>query len=177
MGYYNNSHISWSKMRKILEQENICESLKGRVQYFQTSYGSGSQTRIAIRVDKKEVLKSSYYPFWRGVVDIATTERAMTGKTDYNSAVNKMRNQGQDDSFFHSFYQYQNQSIDKSLTDENPFVRLFAIMDRRVGKRTLQKLVHETEKQPAWLQPFYRLRLEADGVLKDKLTKSSQKGK
>ena len=30
--------LSWSAMRKVLEDENICDSLKGRVQYFVTRY-------------------------------------------------------------------------------------------------------------------------------------------
>ena len=28
MGYYERRQISWRKMRKVLEQENICEALK-----------------------------------------------------------------------------------------------------------------------------------------------------
>ena len=31
--------LSWSAMRKVLEDENICDSLKGRVQYFVTRLG------------------------------------------------------------------------------------------------------------------------------------------
>ena len=30
--------ISWSAMRKKLETENICDSLKGRINYFATRY-------------------------------------------------------------------------------------------------------------------------------------------
>ena len=66
--------------------------------------------------------------------------------------------------FYAAFHTYQNSSIDESLISPDPVVRLFAIMDRRVGKRRLQTLTLEVEEQPEWLQTFYRLRLAADGV-------------
>ena len=51
--------ISWSDMRKTLERENICSSLKGRIQYFQTRYrGAHDQhSRIAFRFDEKKFLR------------------------------------------------------------------------------------------------------------------------
>jgi len=44
-------------------------------------------------------------------------------------------------------------------------VRLLAVLDRRVGKRTLEKLKDEVDKQPEWLKKFYLLRLEAEGII------------
>jgi len=169
MGYYDNSHVSWSKMRKVLEKDNICESLKGRIQYFQTWYGSHSHTRIAIRIDKKEVFRSSFYHYWKDVLALAQANKRETGNFNYAKAHEETQNQGKDDSFFQSFHKYHNQSIEKSLNDPNPFVRLFAIMDKRVGKRRLQKLICEVKKQPDWLQQFYQLRLDADGIGTKKL--------
>ncbi len=64
--------------------------------------------------------------------------------------------------FYAAFYAYQNNSIEESLLSLDPVVRLFAIMDKRVGKRRLQSL--DITSQPGWLQMFYRLRLEADGI-------------
>lgn len=55
--------ISWSGMRKVLEQDNICESLKGRVQYFATRYREShdQEGRIAIRIDGREIFQSCFY--------------------------------------------------------------------------------------------------------------------
>lgn len=49
--------ISFSAMRKKLEQEYICSSLKGRVQYFATRYRKvhHREGRIGIIFDKQEV--------------------------------------------------------------------------------------------------------------------------
>ena len=144
------SGISWSAMRKILEQENICDSLKGRVQYFQTRYPKAHDHhgRIAVRLDKKEIFKAHYF-------DTAHNPDIRNGHW-------------YDASFYGAFYEYQNNNIDKSLESSDPLIRLFAIMDRRVGKRRLEKLQQEVEKQPEWLQIFYKLRLEARGFLADK---------
>ena len=56
-------HQSWSKIRKKLEQEYLCESLKGHVQYFFTIYHGGPDDpgRFAVRVDGKEVWNAHAY--------------------------------------------------------------------------------------------------------------------
>jgi len=69
-----------------------------------------------------------------------------------------------DSSFYGAFYEYHNSSIDKSLESLDPLVRLFAIVDRRVGKRRLEKIQQEVEKQPEWLQAFFKLRLVETGL-------------
>ena len=59
---------------------------------------------------------------------------------------------------------YRQQGVQTSLNGENPLVRMFAILDRRVGRRTLERERARLEEQPEWLRPFYRLRLEAEGM-------------
>ena len=41
---------------------------------------------------------------------------------------------------------------------------MFAILDRRVGKRTLEKLKDTLDEQPEWLKQFYILRIEAENL-------------
>ena len=60
--------------------------------------------------------------------------------------------------------EYRNQDIGESLSSENPIVRMFAISDRRVGKRTLVKEKSTIEQQPEWLKQFYYLRFEAEKI-------------
>jgi len=42
---------------------------------------------------------------------------------------------------------------------------MFAILDRRVGKRTLKEIADTVSDQPEWLQQFYQLRLDAEGII------------
>ena len=41
---------------------------------------------------------------------------------------------------------------------------MFAVLDRRVGKRTLVSIKDEVFEQPEWLAFFYKLRLEAENI-------------
>ena len=67
-----------------------------------------------------------------------------------------------DDEFCDALAAYRTQDIAASLHSENPLVRMLAILDRRVGKRTLSALRDTVSQQPEWLQNFYRLRMDAE---------------
>jgi len=60
--------ISWSAMRNVLEKKNICDPLKGRVQYFATSYRKAHDEtgRVSARLDGNEVFKS-HWEYWYGI--------------------------------------------------------------------------------------------------------------
>lgn len=167
--------ISWSAMRKILEEENICDSLKGQIRYFVTRYTKShdQEGRVAILRNGEEIFKSNFYD-WDRKRDEAWTEIdiAKGRGTSYNESGEQMElgalNKGGFDqySLYRAFHEYQNQSIHKSLSSVNPIVRLFAILDKRAGKRTLERLRYKAKSQPKWLQEFYILRLHADGIIK-----------
>ena len=55
-------------------------------------------------------------------------------------------------------------NMTKKIQSNNPIVRMFAILDRRIGKRTLEKLKDTLAEQPEWLKQFYILRFEAENL-------------
>ena len=55
-----------------------------------------------------------------------------------------------------------NQPAEASLLSDDPPVRMFAILDRRIGKRTLRKIQQALPLQPDWLAQFYRPRFCAE---------------
>ena len=69
-----------------------------------------------------------------------------------------------DNEFCEALENYRNQSIQCSIQSENPLERMFAILDRRIGKRTLNNVTESIEKQAEWLQFFYQLRLDAENI-------------
>ena len=71
-----------------------------------------------------------------------------------------------DDEFCDALAAYRTQDIAASLHSEDPLVRMLAILDRRVGKRTLSALRDTVSQQPEWLQNFYRLRMDAEDFQK-----------
>lgn len=162
---------SWSGMRKQLEQEYICDALKGRIQYFATRYRQShdQEGRVAVRLDGEEIFKSCYYAWQEKREEViksnAVSKSEATSYWDYWDKVHlETRNHGGFDQygFYQAFHEYQNQSIEESLESKDPVVRLFAVLDQRVGKRRLEKIKDSIPSQPAWLQVFYRLRLEAE---------------
>lgn len=42
---------------------------------------------------------------------------------------------------------------------DDPIIRILAILDRRVGRRTLQKIRQQAPDLPPWVRQFYDLRL------------------
>ena len=75
--------VTWSGMRKKLEQEYLADCLKGRIQYYVTAYrkSADEEGRAAIRLDGKEILKGSYFNMWHRWNDehYALDDRNLTG--------------------------------------------------------------------------------------------------
>lgn len=174
---------SWSGIRKRLEHDLLCEKLRGRVQYFITKYNNAHDEsgRFAILVDGEEVIRGNEFLYYQKYLPIEcklkeeenVPRRRWNGKTiefeEENELVEEkiqalMKECGEVDvyQFTDAIEQYLNQTIQESLVSDNPFVRMFAVLDRRVGQRTLCTLASDVENQPEWLQNFYRLRLQAE---------------
>ena len=48
---------------------------------------------------------------------------------------------------------------------ENLIVRIFAVLDRRVGKRRLALMKETIAEEPDTFQEFYAIRLKAEGLI------------
>ena len=70
-----------------------------------------------------------------------------------------------DADFINSITIYLKTDITASLNSDNYLLRVFAFMDRRVGKRTLIKIKDDVEKLPDWVKQFYQIRCEEDGIV------------
>lgn len=64
-----------------------------------------------------------------------------------------------------AFREFDNQSIEDSLKSEDLLVRIFAILDRRVGKRRLSQMKESIHNEPENFQAFYMIRMEAENLL------------
>ncbi len=157
---------TWSKIRQKLEQEYLAESLRGRLTYFVTCYHAthdGDEGRAAIRLDGAEILKSNYYDrmgaMWAHYY-AAPEEHDFMLRSSSLAALHDGEFYQKD--FYRAFNEFDSQSISESLQSENALVRMFALLDRRTGKRTLEKLRSTVGDLPEWLQMIYYIRLEAE---------------
>ena len=66
--------------------------------------------------------------------------------------------------FFDALEEYFSSSIEKSLISADMVIKILSLIDRRVGKRTLQKLNESIKSESDMIKYFYKLRCDAEGV-------------
>ena len=160
---------TWSGIRHKLETEYLVPSLRGHIQYFATSYSKSPdhEGRAAIRYNGKEIIKGNY---WNQYVKAHlfpkddTYDRRM--RESFPFIDNTALELGVFDQrcFYQAFEEFDNQNIDKNLSSDNLIVRIFAILDRRVGKRRLISMRNFMEDQPPVFQEFYAIRVHHEGL-------------
>ena len=148
---------TWGSIRKKLEQELLADRLKGRVQYFVTRYREShdEEGRASIRLDGKEILQGNFYRYDRYDYPVPSDRTVDLGAFDQRA-------------FYDAYWEFNKQSIEESLNSKNLIVRIFAILDRRVGKRRLLQMRETIQNEPRNFQIFYAIRMEAEGLLTEK---------
>ncbi|WP_394266938.1 hypothetical protein [Anaerotignum sp.] len=166
---------TWSGMRNKLENDYLCPALRDHIQYFITSYSKSADHvgRAAIRLDGVEVLQSNYFTYFENVwtkfhrLRSTTLKDCDSAKEAIDQAHAYALERGAFDQkvFYEAFDIFDNQSIEKSLVSDNPIVRIFAILDRRLGKRRLLALEESMEQELDWVRAFYVIRMQAEGLM------------
>lgn len=160
---------TWSGIRNKLENDYLAESLRGHIQYYATSYSRSPdhEGRAAIRYDGKEIIKGCYWNNWVKAhlfprddtyEKRISEEMAFMDDTALKLGIFDQR------CFYNAFEEFDNQSIEESLKSENLLVRIFAILDRRVGKRRLKSMKETILNEPETFQEFYAIRVKAEGI-------------
>lgn len=180
---------SWSGMRKYLEQEMLAGSLQGRVRYGCTAYvGMDGCHIFEVCIDGEQVKRFSWETVNTYFINNGYKEHeAPFGIAEYwesfwellDNIPMQSRTEYTDNEFCEALEQYRNQSVQDSICSENPLIRMFAILDRRTGKRTLEKNKQLIRSQPEWLQKIYQIRMDAeqkDVKLTEKTEEKEQKG-
>lgn len=160
----------WSNIRKKLEIEYLAKSLQGHIEYYATSYSKSPDHvgRAAIRYDGKEIIKGCYWNNWlkAGLFpkDETYAKRMRTEMAYIDDTVLKL---GVFDQccFYASFAEFDNQSIEASLKSDDLIVRIFAVLDRRIGKRRLELMKETISSEPETFQTFYAIRAKAEGIV------------
>lgn len=158
---------SWAGLNKQLS-EKLCNSLKNRITYFLTRYHDvhNSYGRAAILLDGKELVNFAWIEMYHQEMDISAAHEEnkrtsyedilveLKPKWDVSCTYNEM-------DFLAAALRFWNMSIQEALESEDYLIKIFAILDKRIGQRVLQRISVEGEYRmyPKWVQQFYDLRL------------------
>ena len=175
---------SWSNLKKQMN-DLLCDSLKGKITYFYTSYHDvhNAYGRATINYGKKELAAFSWdigYAKWDDEYTVLNetnvniqTLGSFQAVWDEQKRVQEELNKSKwmpegklsETDFIKAVTTYLKTDVATALCSPNYLLRVFAYMDRRVGKRTLVKIKDEVEKLPDWVKQFYQIRCEEDGIV------------
>lgn len=162
--------MSWSGIQKRLEKEFLAEKLRGRVEYHCPAYEKRPDEHTVVTLDGRELLPGKFFTFDR--LAVANIHRALykagglTRPEMWSRTMITALEKGILDSsiVFFTAHTFVNSPIEASLFGENPLARMYALLDRRTGKRRLKQLAAELNEEPEWLQQFYLIRLQAENI-------------
>ncbi len=158
---------TWSGIRNKLETDYLAQALRGHIQYFATSYSRcpDHEGRASIRLDGKEILSGGSYNQWVKAALYPLDEKyeqRLHGEHPFLDEVALDLGCFDQRCFYRAFAIFDNQSVEKSLVSDNLLVRIFALLDRRVGKRRLLALNNHMTSEPSMIQLFYAIRSNAE---------------
>lgn len=147
--------MQWSKL-KARVKDLICPELSGRIDFHLTSYRKSHDEadKVWITIDGRRAFCCKHYPHYRAKV--AAYQCGLTGEA-VNSVLREVEIFHPKD-FGDATRAYLDMPVRDALKSPDPFIKAFAIVDRRVGSRTLKELeLSKTEHTP--VKAFYELRL------------------
>lgn len=159
-----NHYKSWAGLNKQLSGF-LCEALKDRITYFLTRYHDvhNAYGRAAVLLDKTELVDFTWtegyeqeYAFSRlhdNGIKWNRMEEILKPEWDENCTYSEM-------DFLSAATEFLQMPISEALNSDNYIIRILAILDKRVGKRTLQAIRSESSDimLPEWVKQFYELR-------------------
>ena len=158
---------NWKHTKKLLEGL-LCDKLKDRITYQLHCYRPDDDWtgHLEILLDKKPIFRAgsclAKNPNYCVHMSEAEIRRIMmkylkTDSVNGSAGVNSTSIRTATGLFLSS-------DMETNLKSGSPFINALSVLDRRVGKRRLQKIADRgSSVAPMWAWPFYEARFEAEG--------------
>jgi hypothetical protein len=166
------SHMKWTKLRSRI-RGTLAPSLADRLDIHQARYGSKEEEgRVWFTWDGEEIASFDSFKYWTlypARKKALWKEIESDLSIDMNDALNKLDveliNEGvyTDWTALTELQDYLNLSIGEALESPSPLSRAVAMVDRRLGKRTLTRLAANDEWYPL-ANRLLRIRFDAEGM-------------
>ena len=149
----------WTKIRKKL-LETLPESLKGKIDFQMAAYRFGWRS-----IDKGHQLPTITI-MYNGEIVLRTYQYLDYIKNNYHYEMYD-RLYFDTDHFLDSFRKYHSMKHYDACRLDDVYFRLFALLDRRVGKRTLVRMMSDLNRcLIPELSRICRIRFEVEGIKK-----------
>lgn len=170
--------MKWSQLKKRIEA-NFADSLAGRVQVWVTRYRNSPEHdgEAWFTLDGERFAGLSTAGFFKQINQTDTELRATTdAPSEYSNenadaywqvrtdAERLTREAGQAPlwDFTNACHSYLSSSIDEALNSDDLFLRALVMLDRRFGKRRLQKF--NSSNESPLVKQLFELRCELEGI-------------
>ncbi len=158
--------MKWSQLKKRIE-EHFTDCVKGRIKIGSTSYNRAHDQigRGWIQIDGKEIINMCSSKF---EAEQYARHREQQ-RNDYEKITEELNvsNLFAQWDWHRSLYAYLNLSINDIQKSENTLIRALGMLDKRLGKRSLQKI--DIAKENELVKRLYYLRCDAEGILRQKV--------
>lgn len=164
---------SWFNLKKQME-DLLCDKLKGKITYFLTRYHNvhDAYGRATINYLGKELICFSFKEGFIQDYDVSAAYQLRNkDKAACSEITKKLTNEKwmkeailSEHDFLSSILEYLESKITLLLSSDNYLLRIFAVLDRRIGKRTLEKIKYDMVSLPSWVVQFYKIRLDVEGI-------------
>ncbi|QQS42393.1 MAG: hypothetical protein IPM63_05475 [Acidobacteriota bacterium] len=146
--------MQWSKLKSRVKSF-IAPELRHRIDFHLTSYrrSHDGADKVWITVDGERVFDCKHYP--REWAEADLYQRGLE-RDEISPALAAAEIHGPAD-FGNAMRIYLRIPVEEALRSSDPIVRAFAIIDRRVGKRTLEKL-EVSDADHTLVKMFYDVR-------------------
>jgi hypothetical protein len=147
--------MQWSKLKSRVK-DFICPELKDRIDFHLTSYRKSHDgaDKVWITVDGERVISCKHYPFEFGERELVWLEEKTLEEAKVSLNEKEIH---RPEEFGDSMRNYLDMPIEEALRSSNPFIKAFALVDRRTGKRTIQNLAI-SDSEHTLVKAFYNLR-------------------
>jgi hypothetical protein len=147
--------MQWSKLKSRVK-DFISPELKDRIDFHLTSYrrSHDEADKVWITIDGERIFSCKHYPYEFG-------ERQLVWFDGLNSeqAINALNQKEVHNpkEFGEAMRVYLDLPVEEALRSRNPFIKAFALVDRRVGQRTIEK-IKISDFEHSLVKAFYNLR-------------------
>ena len=141
--------MRWSKLKSEIES-GICDSLKKRISIHSTAYGACTCGHAWITMDKEVIANFCTRAFWNtGPKFDESKGRFVSGEIPegknkkYEKQFVDYGEMSRQDVYKACWEFLNNLSIEEAISSDDPLIQSLAVIDKRIGKRRLQKLAKE----------------------------------